>query len=89
MNTKLCVKTAFSAVGYESMWKKDKQKCRGGTRKPNKKEANVGKERVEGEGKRVEIKRTCVDRMLCNCFEDFSSMAERKSDGDSLGFRGV
>ena len=43
---------------------------------------------MEGEGEKVEIKRTCVDRMLCNCFEVFSSMAEWESDGDSLGFSG-
>ena len=49
-------------------------------------ESKRGKREVEGEGERVKIKRTCVNRMLCNCFEDFSSMAEWESDGDSLGF---
>ena len=44
-----------------------------------------GERVVERGGERVEAKRMCVNRVPCNCFEDFSPMAECESDGDSLG----
>ena len=45
-----------------------------------------GKRWVEGERKRVEIKRRCLDLVTGEVFEDFSSTSEVDSAGDPFGF---
>ena len=71
-NIGLCMKKTFSAVGCVRMWQEENAGMERLSEEAKQEEIKSGKREVEREGERVEIKRTCLNRVSSDFFEDVS-----------------